>query len=155
VVEPSYFVERISNEAEREKLLALIDTELQNAIKRLSQLATLKQPLQRLLGHPADEVLQLFGAAGAGAGAAGGSGIGMPDSGLGGGLGAPGGIAELPAGLRNSAGVGAASTPEPDGGTANLTMPGAATLRIHLKISILALLHAREDKRVNEALSQF
>jgi serine/threonine protein kinase len=28
-------------------------------------------------------------------------------------------------------------------------------VRIHLKISILALLHAREDKRVNEALSQF
>jgi E3 ubiquitin-protein ligase UBR4 len=90
VVKPSYVVERISNEAEREKLLALIDTELQNANKRHSQLATLKRPLERLLGHPADAVLQLFGAAGAGAHAAGCSGIGMPSIGLGGGLGAPG-----------------------------------------------------------------
>ena len=90
VVKPSYVVERISNEAEREKLLALIDTELQNANKRHSQLATLKRPLESLLGHPADAVLQLFGAAGAGAHAAGCSGIGMPSIGLGGGLGAPG-----------------------------------------------------------------
>ena len=43
VVKPSYVVERISNEAEREKLLALIDTELQNANKRHSQLATNKR----------------------------------------------------------------------------------------------------------------
>ena len=153
VVKPSYVVERISNEAEYEKLLARIDTELQNANKRHSQLATLKRPLERLLGHPADAVLQLFGAAGAGAGAAGGSGIGMPSIGLGGGLGAPGGMAELPAGLRSSAGVGAAGIPDPTEALL-ASMPGAATLRIHRKITILALLYAREAKRVNEALSQ-
>ncbi len=75
-------------------------------------------------------MLQLFGAAGAGAHAAGCSGIGMPSIGLGGGLGAPGAMAELPAGLRSSAGVDAAGIPDPM--EALLTsMPGAATLRIH------------------------
>ena len=50
-VRPSYVIERIGCEAERTKLLSLIDSELQNASKRHAQLIALKRPLERLLGN--------------------------------------------------------------------------------------------------------
>ena len=54
VVKPSYVVERITNEAERTKLVALIDAELENANKRYTQLSAYKRPLERLLANLGD-----------------------------------------------------------------------------------------------------
>ena len=126
VVKPSYVVERITNEAEREKLLGLIDSELQNANKRHSQLATLKRPLERLLAQPSEAILQLLGA-------------GAPSTSVLGSAGAPssvfGGAMDTPEQLLNS-------------------LPGAATLRIQRKITILAMLYCKESKAAYESLSK-
>ena len=54
VVKPSYVVERITNEAERTKLVALIDAELENANKRYAQLSAYKRPLEQLLTNLGD-----------------------------------------------------------------------------------------------------
>jgi len=54
VVKPSYVVERISSEAERAKLVALIDSELQNANKRYTQLSSLKRPIEKLCSNLAE-----------------------------------------------------------------------------------------------------
>ena len=54
VVKPSYVVERITNEAERTKLVALIDAELEKANKRYAQLSAYKRPLEQLLTNLGD-----------------------------------------------------------------------------------------------------
>ena len=143
VVRPSYVVERITNEAEREKLLALIDTELANASKRYTQLVNLKRPLERLLGQPADAITQLIAAGG---GADGGGMVSLGSA-----------AAALASASGGAAGTGTGPSPSAAGDpteTLLASLPGAATLRIQRKISILAMLYSRESKAAYESLSK-
>ena len=79
-VRPSYVVERVTTEAQAQKLLALIDAELLNANKRYAQLSSHKVPLERLLAQLHD---------GPSATTSGGAG---PSSGGGGGASDPSGV---------------------------------------------------------------
>ena len=57
VVKPSYVVERITNETERARLVALIDAELENANKRYSQLGAFKRCIAKMAGGMGDASL--------------------------------------------------------------------------------------------------
>ena len=132
VVRPSYVVERITNEAEREKLLALIDAELANASKRYTQLVNSSAPSSDSSGNQP---------------------MPSPSSSL------PGVV--LAAGCepwrRRRRGAPAAAPPAPGTGpspsaagdpteTLLASLPGAATLRMQRKISILAMLYSRGEQ---------
>ena len=90
-VRPSYVVERVTTEAQAQKLLALIDAELLNANKRYAQLSSHKVPLERLLAQLHDGPSATTSGAGPSSGGGGG---GSDPSGVG--VGAESLVAALP-----------------------------------------------------------
>ena len=130
VVKPSYVVERITNEDERERLLALMDAELANVTKRHGQLAAVKRPLERLLGQPADAILQLLQ------------------------LGDKSSVGCATSAGGTSSGIGGGGVTLDSSEALLALLPGTAPLRIQRKITILAMLYSKEAKKAHDSLSK-